>query len=229
MLYCDGQKAIEGKAMLHDPEERQIFGDIIATGVSENDYMAQYAAGFCEWVEGNVIKMSPVTYEHDDLTTYLRRLVDTYFALRPIGRVKSAPYVMKGSAEARRREPDLQVILNTNPGQITPTAMLGPADICIEVVSDGSEATDYGEKFIEYETAGVQEYWIFDPRRRAYHFYRLNEDKVYATHPLDPEGNYSTPLLPGLKVHVATLWQSPLPDPIATVAAVQAMMANTAE
>ena len=210
--------------MLHEVEEREIFGDIIATGVSEDEYMARYAADFCEWFEGSVIKMSPVTYEHDDLTTYLRRLADTYFALRPIGRVKSAPYVMKASTDARRREPDLQIVLNTNPGQVTATAMLGPADICIEVVSQGSESVDYGDKFIEYETAGVQEYWIFDQRRRAYYFYRLNNDKVYTAQPLDADGNYTTSLLPRLKVHVATLWQTPLPDPIATVAAVQEMV-----
>jgi Uma2 family endonuclease len=204
--------------------ERVPAREIIATGISEDDYMAHYAADFCEWVEGKVIKMVPVTYEHDDLTTYLRRLVDTYFALRPIGRVKSAPYVMKASAEARRREPDLQIILNTNSGQLTETAMLGPADICIEVVSEGSEEMDYGTKFVEYERTGVQEYWIFDPLRHAHYFYRLNEARVYAALALDDQGIYRTSLLPGLEVHVPTFWQMNLPDPIATVAAVQAML-----
>ena len=213
--------------MLSEVTDKTITGEIVATGVSEADYMTAYAADFHEWVEGTVIKMSPVTDEHDEITSYFRRFMDTFFALRPIGRVKSAPYVMKAGAEARRREPDLQFILNTNPGEITPTAMLGPADICIEVVSPGSEEIDYGTKFVEYQNSGVQEYWLFDPLRREYRFFRLNEAKLYISQPIDANGDYETPLLPGLKVHVATLWQSPLPDPITTVAAVQAMMGST--
>jgi Uma2 family endonuclease len=212
--------------MLSELTAQSIAGEIVATPVSETEYMARYAADFHEWVEGVVIKMSPVTDEHDEMTAYFRRLTDIYFALRPIGRTKSAPYVMKASADARRREPDLQIILNTNPGEITATAMLGPADICIEVVSEGSEELDYGTKFVEYQHAGVQEYWLFDPLRREYRFFRLNEAKVYTSQPLDAIGQYETPLLPGLKVHVAILWQSPLPDPIATVAAVQTMLGS---
>ncbi|MCA0456029.1 MAG: Uma2 family endonuclease [Chloroflexi bacterium] len=206
---------------IHLPE---VTGDIVATGVSEDDYMATYAADFHEWVEGAVIKLSPVTDEHDEMTSYLRRFMDTYFALHPIGRVKSAPYVMKASDKARRREPDLQIILNTNNGQLTPTAMLGPADICIEVVSEGSEEIDYGTKFVEYQNGGVQEYWLFDLLRREHRFFRLNASQIYTSHPLDADGYYETPLLPSLKVHVPTLWQTPLPDPIATVTTLQAML-----
>lgn len=212
--------------MLSEIIPQSIVGEIVATHVSEAEYMATYAADFHEWVEGVVIKMSPVTDQHDELTNYLRRLMDTYFALRPIGRAKNAPYVMKASEAARRREPDLQVILNTNTGELTPTAMLGPADICIEVVSEGSEEMDYGTKFVEYQHAGVQEYWLFDQLRQEYRFFRLNKSKLYISQPLDENGYYETPLLPDLKIHVPTLWQSPLPDPIATVTAVQTMLGN---
>jgi Uma2 family endonuclease len=212
--------------MLPEITPQSIAGEIVANNVSEAEYMATYAADFHEWVEGVVIKISPVTDEHDELANYLRRLMDTYFALRPIGRAKNAPYVMKASEAARRREPDLQIILNTNPGEVTPTAMLGPADICIEVVSEGSEEMDYGTKFVEYQHAEVQEYWLFDQLRQEYRFFRLNKSKLYTSQPLDENGRYETPLLPGLKIHVASLWQSPLPDPIATVTAVQTMLGN---
>ncbi len=213
--------------MLSELTEQTITGEIVATGVSEADYMAVYAADFYEWVEGTVIKMSPVTFNHAEMTNYLYILLRVFFQLKPIGRIVTAPYVMKANAEARRREPDLQIILNTNTGEITPTAMLGPADICIEVVSAGSEEIDYGTKFVEYQNAGVQEYWLFDPLRRDYRFFRLNDAKLYISQPVDTNGQYETPLLPGLKVHVATLWQSPLRDPIATVAAVQAMLGTS--
>jgi Uma2 family endonuclease len=210
--------------MILDPVQH---GLIVATGVSEAEYMERYAADFCEYVEGVVFRMMPVTLQHDDITRYLRLLLDTYFALRPLGRALAAPYVMKASAEARRREPDLQIILKTNPGQVTDTAMLGPADICIEVVSEGSEELDYGTKFVEYERAEVKEYWLLDSVRRDHRFFRLNEQGIYIAQSLTNDGAYSTPLLPGLKLAVDRLWQMPLPDPIQTVQTIQDMLKDS--
>lgn len=197
---------------------------IVATGVSEDEYMEKYAADFCEWVDGVVIKMSPVTSDHDDLTTYLRGLLNAYFALRPIGFTKGAPFVMRAVEGKSRREPDIQVILNENRLKFTETAMLGPADICIEVASTGTRATDEVTKFNEYEQGGVKEYWTFDRHRREARFYRLNEDGVYLAYREDEGGNYATPLLPGFKLHVPTLWQSTLPNIVETVTLVQEML-----
>lgn len=70
----------------------------------------------------------------------------------------------------------------------------------------------YGEKFAEYEKAGVKEYWIFDPIRKAAHFNRLNEQGLYNECLVDGDGNYQTLLLPGLKLHAPTLWEDKLPD-----------------
>lgn len=197
---------------------------VIAIHVTEDEYMRDYAEHFYEWVDGVVIKMSPVTAKHDGLSVYLRQLLDTYFALRPIGKVRSEPFVMKADNSPRRREPDLQVILNTNPGKLTETAMLGAADICIEIVSEGSQETDYVTKFVEYQQAGVREYWLIDPLTEQPRFFRLNADGRYEPQSPDADGYYETPLLPGLKLHVPTLWSDPLPNTIAVVQAVQMML-----
>lgn len=206
---------------------RPVSGEVIATGVSFEDYLERYAADFCEWVEGNVIKMSPVHDYHDDITYYAATLLSAYFELKPIGRVRRAPFVMKQPAPLSGREPDIQVILNTNPHQLTPTYMDGPADICIEVVSPESVARDHGDKLSEYEKSGVGEYWIFDPLHRECRFFRLNQEGVYIRHSEDAAGNYQTPLLPGLILHIPTLWQSNLPGPAAVVEAVKAMLKAT--
>lgn len=199
-------------------------GEIVATGVSEGDYLAQYAATFHEWVGGDVIKMTPVSLSHDRLTQYLLQLLNAYLALEPMGSVLSAPFVMRLPALDRVREPDVQVILSDNPGDLTPTAMIGPADICIEVVSPESVARDYGEKFKDYEAAGVREYWIIDPERQRADFNRLDDSGLFAAIAPGDSGIYHTPLLPRLALHVPTLWQDPLPDIVHTVQAVQAML-----
>jgi Uma2 family endonuclease len=131
---------------------------------------------------------------------------------------------MKSTAASHRREPDLQIILKTNPGTLTATYMDGPADICIEIISPGTEDIDRGEKFVEYEKGGVGEYWIFDPLRKEALFYRLNADGVYEPYYPDEDGNYRTPKLPGFVLHVPTLWSSPLPSTIAIADTVKAML-----
>jgi Uma2 family endonuclease len=203
---------------------RTISGQIIATDISAEEYMERYAADFCEWVEGIVIKMSPETLRHDPLIYYVRNLLDVYFTLRPIGKVLDAPFVMRSHPRLPRREPDSQVILNTNSGVLTDTFMDGPADVCIEIVSPDSVDRDYTEKPPEYQKGGVREYWILDPLENKTRFYRLNDVGVYVLYSEDAEGNYRTPLLQDLEFHVPTLWQLRLPDPIAVVEAVKAML-----
>ncbi|MBN1562342.1 MAG: Uma2 family endonuclease [Anaerolineae bacterium] len=201
-----------------------VAGEIVANGISAEDYLAQYAETFHEWVEGAVIKMSPASLRHMLLTQYLLQWLNIYFARNPIGQVLIAPFVMRVTSIESFREPDLQVILNENPGQLTDTGMIGPADICIEIVSPESVERDYGQKFNEYEKAGVREYWIIDPIRQRCDFNRRTEAGIYSVIQPDNTGHYQTPLLPKLALHVPTLWQEQLPDSLAIAQAVARMV-----
>jgi Uma2 family endonuclease len=192
--------------------------------VSAEEYLARFAEEHYEWTKGAIVKMSPISLKHAELVDYLRDVLKAYFALNPIGRVLGEPFVMRLDAVESIREPDLQVILHTNSGQLTDTAMIGPADICIEVVSQESTARDYGEKFEEYEKAGVGEHWILDPIRHECRFHQLQESKLYSTVRPDSDGYYRTPRLPHLALHVPTLWQEKLPDIFAIGETVRAMV-----
>jgi Uma2 family endonuclease len=204
--------------------ENGVYGRVVARDVSAEDYMAQHAAHFREWVEGVVIDVSPVTLKHDEIVGYLRELLRSYFALNRIGLVVGAPVVMQLDSMHSRREPDLQVILKSNPAQKAMAAIIGPADICIEVVSPESLKRDYGDKFGEYQDAGVKEYWLIDPLRNTATFYRLNEDGIYMPQPLDTSNSYQTPLLPKLSIYVPIMWEEELPDIYMVTDSVRAMM-----
>jgi len=206
------------------PDQVVTSGEIIATGVSWEDYIKHYAAYYYEWVEGTVVKMSPAGLPHNDLISYLLKLLEFYFELRPIGRVILSPFPMKMAAISRSREPDLMVVLKSNPHKLTDTYMDGAADICIEVVSPESGERDHGEKFIEYEKAGVPEYWILDKLRKESRFYRLTDSGVYSPQKPDSDGNYRTVTLPQFILHVPTLWQQSLPGPMVIGQAVQTMI-----
>lgn len=205
--------------------EISVSSDVVAVNVSLDEYMTRYAEDHCEWVEGVVVKLSPGEIRHNQTLYYLHQLLSAYFELKPIGVVIGQPFVMRLAAfPNRRREPDLLVVLNTNPHELKPTYLDGAADICIEVVSAESTGRDHGDKFSEYEAGGVGEYWIVDPLRQECRFYRLNADGLYQPIRDDADANYRTPSLPGLVLHVPTLWQDTLPGPAATVLAVQRLL-----
>lgn len=207
-------------------EAKTLYGlEIVATEVSDEDYMEQYAESRHEWVEGIVLKMSPVSMKHYEIAIYVLDLLRAFLSVAGIpAKTVQAPFVMRLDAVNSRREPDLMVILGENLANLKDTYMNGPADICIEIVSPGTDKNDYGAKLVEYEKGGVQEYWILDPIRKDTRFLRLNSERVYQSVTLDGEGNHATPLLPGLKLHVPTLWQEQLPDISAILAHVQDLL-----
>lgn len=131
---------------------------------------------------------------------------------------------MRLPATDSAREPDLQIILDGNPGTLHDTYMEGPADICIEVVSPESISRDHGTKFEEYEKGGVGEYWIIDPVHRECRFYHLGNDGVYVPQSEDADGYHTTPRLPNFRLHVPTLWAEKLPGPTQIAQTVRAML-----
>ncbi len=78
----------------------------------------------------------------------------------------------------------------------------------------------------EYEAASVPEYWIIDPGRERCIFYQLDGQQRYQPAPLDADDIYRTARLPGLALHVPTLWQASLPNYFEVGEAVRAMLAD---
>jgi len=194
--------------------------------ISGDDYLEHYAHLRYEWVKGELIQLSPVSRTQDQYLHYLRKLIEAYFEFNPIGEVIGDGFVMEVELIDSKREPDLMIILHTNPGQLTETRMIGAADVCIEIVSDESVVRDYNDKLIEYQLAGVKEYWIFDPKRQEQRFLRANDQGRFVQQGLDENGNYRTPLLPQLIIHTPTLWQQTLPKMSQIVEMVRAMFAE---
>jgi Uma2 family endonuclease len=182
---------------------------MIALNVPADVYMEKYAEYFCEWVEGVVYRMSPVSGSHDKLSRYLSRLIEGYLSIRQIGELRAAPFVMKLGKS--RREPDLQIILKDGKAKLEETYTDGAADICIEIVSASNEGTDYGDKLREYEAGGVREYWIIDPLRKECRFQRLNDEGVYKLIIPDNEV-YSTSLLPDFMLDTQIFWRVEMPN-----------------
>ena len=86
----------------------------------------------------------------------------------------------------------------------------GPADLVIEIVSEESIGRDRGEKFAEYEQAGIPEYWLIDPVRKQAEFYVLRGGR-YRQAALE-NGVFASEVLTGFRLREAWLWRASLPN-----------------
>ena len=134
-----------------------------------------------EWVRGEVILMSPASDRHQDLSGFLTSVLRIYTEVKGLGRVWSAPFLMRLGEVPSGREPDVLFLKAEHLDRLTETYLEGPADLVIEVISEESIGRDRGDKFVEYEGAGIPEYWLIDPIRHQVEFYRLDGDGRYAT------------------------------------------------
>ena len=79
----------------------------------------------------------------------------------------------------------------------------------IQSSSPESKARDRG-KFYEYETGGVQEYWLIDPLRQQAGFHRMGEGGRYHVVLAGAEGVYRSNAVSGFWLQLEWLWQEPL-------------------
>ncbi len=164
-----------------------------------------------EWVDGEVIMLSPASRQHQELSDFLGAVILIYVETHNLGWVCSAPFQMKLGPDLPGREPDLLFVSRERMDIVRETYLDGPADLVVEIVSPESVARDRGEKFVEYEAAGVGEYWLLDPERRRAEFYHLGVDDNYQVALPDAEGVYRSKVLPGFWLRVEWLWERPLP------------------
>lgn len=167
-----------------------------------------------EWVDGEVVPMMSISRAHAELTMFLSRLLGEYIEERKIGVLLRDPFQMKTGPQLNGRAPDLQLVRTENLGRLGEKHLEGPADLVIEIISPGTEHTDRGDKFVEYERGGVPEYWILDPLREIAEFFVRDEQGLFRGGEVSADGMFESPALDGLKVNVEWFWERPPVGPL---------------
>jgi Uma2 family endonuclease len=163
--------------------------------------------GRFEWERGSLLCMDPVSDEHGEESGFLYSVMSSYAQEEDAGRVKADGYAEKLD-EDTVRVPDVAFFRKSSVGRMKPTHSEGGADLVVEIVSPESRNRDRGQKFFEYERAGVEEYWIVDPERKRAEFYRLREGAYEPVLP-DADGKIHSSTLPGFFLRVEWLWNRP--------------------
>ena len=177
--------------------------------VATDPIAALFAAGEgrFEWGKGSLVMMEPISSDHADEGDFLTSIMRSFAEEEGAGMVKGDGFAERLDADTVR-VPDVAFFKRDNLGKIKPTYSEGGADLVIEIVSPDSRTRDRGEKFYEYERAGIEEYWIVDPERRSAEFYRIAEG-IYRPVLPDSEGKVHSSAMKGFFIRVEWLWNRP--------------------
>lgn len=199
-------------------------GAVLAENVSFDNFLQFFGEHHAEWIVGKVISVVSNNKAHQLLLVLLTKLIGLYLDFKQTGQLFSAGYPMLVHPGQPAREPDLIVLLTGNSHRAKQNYLDGPADVVVEIVSPESGVRDRGDKFEEYEAAGVSEYWLFDPLRKEAIFYLLGTDGLYHPVPLDGQGRLQSSVLPGFTLSPALLWRDEPPNGAEIIALVQGMV-----
>ncbi len=177
-----------------------------------------------EWNNG-ILEAKPLP-NHPQITLYrwFNQLLHCYVQVNPIAKFidletgVSMTVLDAGEPSGKWEvvyKPDIGVVLNDNPapwGAEELRAFEGVCDIIVEAVSDSTLAEvrrDTVEKRRGYALAGVQEYYILDPKDRYMGFYRLTAGRRYAEIRPGAEGVIASEVLPGFQFRWSDLHKLP--------------------
>ncbi|HQU41674.1 MAG TPA: Uma2 family endonuclease [Pirellulales bacterium] len=158
-----------------------------------------------EWVDGEVIVMSPVSVIHNRLTRFLISLLQAYVEERDMGEVLGTEVSVRINSK-RRRLPDVLFVAQDRADRLHENHFEGAPNLIIEVVSPDSVERDWRVKYSEYEAAGVDEYWVIDPLHQRLEAYALNAEKAYQPIALF-DGKIVSRVVPGFFLRPEWLWR----------------------
>lgn len=160
-----------------------------------------------QMIDGDIFVSPSPTRRHQTVSKRLFRALDGIVAPRKLGEVYFAPMDVILSDEDVV-QPDIVYVSNARASLLAPEGIRGGPDLCVEVLSEGTQARDRKAKRVLYARHGVTEYWIVDPEANTLEVYRLQENPASPVRRLTASETLTTDLLPGFMLPLAELFAS---------------------
>lgn len=129
----------------------------------------------CELINGQILMQASPSTEHQ------RIVGDLFYQVKDYIRKNNGScdvFVAPFDVELDNHNvfvPDISVICDKD--KIDEKGCKGAPDWVIEIISPSTASVDYVYKLNCYMNAGVNEYWIVDPRKRSVFVYRFNDNE----------------------------------------------------
>jgi Uma2 family endonuclease len=130
--------------------------------------------GKMELVEGKVITMCPVGFEHGELAATIYDALKTFVRSHSLGSVVQETGFKLASSPDLVRAPDVSFVLQKRVpvGAARRRFVEGPPDLAVEVVSPGDLDSDVHRKVNEYIAAGAGRVWVVRPEGKTVSVHR---------------------------------------------------------
>ena len=103
-------------------------------------------------------------------------------------------------------QPDIIFILKERSNIIGETKIEGAPDLIIEILSPSTAYYDLGRKYKVYEKAGVKEYWLVHPDRKAIEIYLNSGEKFQLSQAVEEAGIVKSELLEDFEVELGKIF-----------------------
>jgi len=160
-----------------------------------------------ELIEGELFVSRAPGIPHQRIVLNLEIILSNYLREHPIGILVPGAGAIFSDYDAVI--PDLAFVRNERWDQVvTGEKFTGALDLVIEVTSPGAEnrRRDLLVKRQLYGKHGVQEYWVVDSENQQIEVYRLQGERLESAGSLKTSDEIDTPLLPGFKLAVNTVF-----------------------
>ena len=146
---------------------------------------------------------------HQDFLGRLHLIMAGWLEEHPVGKVFFAPLdVILSRFDVV--EPDLLYVSNERaPALLAGDWVTGAPDLVVEIISPSTRKREETLKRSLYERVGVLEYWVCDPKTKAFHLYVRKNDRFELTAERSHAKNdvLTTPLLAGLEIPLARVFR----------------------
>jgi Uma2 family endonuclease len=162
-----------------------------------------------ELVDGEIAVSPSPTPDHGNVVTELTFVLMSHIRAKRLGKLLPDTDTVVGEFDVRR--PDLLYFSKERLHLVNPQALIGPPDLCVEILSPSSIRIDRKEKLKQYQDAGVAFYWIIDPHARTIEAFELHSKKYRPAGSGKGNDTVQLPPFPDLKIPLGDIWFNPEP------------------
>ena len=156
-----------------------------------------------ELLNGVLYMMAPPSRRHQAILVELCRQFANFLRGKPCN-VYPAPFSVRlDKGKDTVFQPDIVVVCDSS--KLTDKDCEGAPELVIEILSPSTSQYDRFTKFNEYLRAGVQEYWIVDPRDNTATAHRL-KNGAYVTETYSDESVAKPHVLPGCDIDLSLVF-----------------------
>lgn len=160
-----------------------------------------------ELVNGDVAVSPSATPNHSYREKQLTIIFGGHVRNKKLGRLYGDVDTIFGRHNVRR--PDLIFFSNNRLNLVGETAMKGPPDLCVEIVSPSSRLIDRRDKFMQYAKGKAAYYWIVDPEDRTAEAFKLVRRDYRPAGAGKENDIVKFPPFLDLKIPLGEIWQPP--------------------